>query len=67
MAELSHTLDGIFRRDRSRVVANLVRALGSIDRAEEAFQEAVLAALASWPARGVPDNPAGWLTTAAKN
>ncbi len=67
MAELSGTLDGIFRRDRGRVVANLVRALGSIDRAEEAFQEAVLAALATWPTRGVPDNPAGWLMTSAKN
>ena len=67
MAELSRTLDEVFRRDRGRVVAGLVRALGSIDAAEEAFQEAVLAALAAWPARGLPDNPAGWLTTAAKN
>jgi RNA polymerase sigma-70 factor (ECF subfamily) len=67
MAELSRTLDDLCRRDRGRVVAGLVRALGSIDAAEEAFQEAVLAALASWPARGVPDNPAGWLMTSAKN
>jgi RNA polymerase sigma-70 factor (ECF subfamily) len=67
VAELSRTLDEVFRRDRGRVVAGLVRALGSIDAAEEAFQEAVLAALAAWPARGLPDNPAGWLTTAAKN
>ncbi len=67
MAELSRTLDDVCRRDRSRVVAGLMRALGSLDAAEEAFQEAVLAALASWPARGVPDNPAGWLMTSAKN
>ncbi len=67
MAQLSQKLDELFRRDRGRVVANLVRALGSIDAAEEAFQEAVLAALASWPTRGVPDNPAGWLMTSAKN
>jgi RNA polymerase sigma-70 factor (ECF subfamily) len=67
VAELSRTIDEVFRRDRSRVVAGLVRALGSIDAAEEAFQEAVLAALASWPARGVPENPPAWLATAAKN
>jgi RNA polymerase sigma-70 factor (ECF subfamily) len=67
VAELSQTLDEVCRRDRGRVVAGLVRALGSIDAAEEAFQEAVVAALASWPDRGVPDNPAGWLTTSAKN
>jgi RNA polymerase sigma-70 factor (ECF subfamily) len=67
VAELSQTLDEICRRDRSRVVAALVRALGSIDAAEEAFQEAVLAALATWPTRGVPANAAGWLMTAAKN
>jgi RNA polymerase sigma-70 factor (ECF subfamily) len=67
VAELSQTLDELCRRDRGRVIALLVRALGSIDAAEEAFQEAVLAALAAWPTRGVPDNPAGWLITAAKN
>jgi RNA polymerase sigma-70 factor (ECF subfamily) len=67
VAELSRTLDELCRRDRARVVAGLVRALGSIDAAEEAFQEAVLAALASWPTRGLPDNPAGWLMTSAKN
>lgn len=67
MAELSHTLDELFRRDRGRVVAQLVRFLGSIDAAEEAFQEAVLSALATWPERGVPDSPSAWLMTAAKN
>ena len=67
MAELRVTLDEVFRRDRGRVVAALVRALGSIDAAEEAFQEAVLSALATWPERGVPDSPAAWLMTAAKN
>jgi RNA polymerase sigma-70 factor (ECF subfamily) len=65
--ELSQTLDEVFRREKSRVVGTLVRMLGSIDAAEEAFQEAVLAALPSWRASGAPVNPAAWLTTAAKN
>jgi RNA polymerase sigma-70 factor, ECF subfamily len=67
VAELSQTLDELFRRDRGRVIAQLVRVLGSIDAAEEAFQEAVLSALATWPERGVPDSPSAWLMTAAKN
>lgn len=67
MEELSRTLGDVFRRDKGRVVGGLVRLLGSIDAAEEAFQEAVLAAIPSWQAHGTPDNPAAWLTTAAKN
>jgi len=65
--ELSQTLDEVFRREKGRVVGALVRMLGNIDAAEEAFQEAVLAALPSWRAAGAPANPAAWLTTAAKN
>ena len=67
MEELSQTLDEVFRREKSRVAGALVRMLGSIDAAEEAFQQAVLAALPRWRAGGVPVNPAAWLTTAAKN
>jgi RNA polymerase sigma-70 factor (ECF subfamily) len=67
VAELSRTLDEVFRREKGRVVGALVRLLGSIDAAEEAFAEAVLAALANWPAAGTPDNPAAWLTSTAKN
>jgi RNA polymerase sigma-70 factor, ECF subfamily len=63
---LSDTITDIVRREKSVVVAVLTRRLGSIDAAEEAFQEAMLAALPSWQ-RGVPANPAAWLTTAAKN
>jgi len=65
--ELNQTLDEVVRREKGRVMGALVRALGTIDAAEEAFQEAVLAALSSWRERGAPANPAAWLTTAAKN
>jgi RNA polymerase sigma-70 factor, ECF subfamily len=64
--ELNRTLEDVLRREKGRVVGALVRTLGSIDAAEEAFQEAVLAALPSWR-KGAPTNPAAWLTTAAKN
>jgi RNA polymerase sigma-70 factor (ECF subfamily) len=67
VAELSRTLDEVVRRYRGRVMAQLVRVLGTIDAAEEAFQEAALSALATWPERGVPESPGAWLMTAAKH
>ncbi len=38
-----------------------------VDLAEELAQEALVAALESWPESGVPDNPGAWLTTTAKH
>jgi RNA polymerase sigma-70 factor (ECF subfamily) len=66
MAELAATLDDTVRRERGRIVGGLLRLCGSLDAAEEAFQEAVLAALHAWRA-GVPENPGAWLMTTAKN
>jgi RNA polymerase sigma-70 factor (ECF subfamily) len=65
--ELIRTLEDVFRREKGRVVGGLVRTFGSIDAAEEAFQDAVVAALARWPVDGPPDNPAAWLTSTARN
>lgn len=67
MEELSRTLDEVVRREKGRVVGGLVRQLGSLDAAEESFQEALLAALARWPVDGTPANPAAWLTATARN
>jgi len=48
-------------------VAALIRATGSFDLAEEAVQEAFVQALRTWPTRGIPDNPAGWIILTARN
>jgi RNA polymerase sigma-70 factor (ECF subfamily) len=45
----------------------LIRLLGDIDSAEEAVQEAYVVALRTWPERGIPPNPGGWLVTTARN
>ena len=45
----------------------LARTLGDVDRAEEAVQEAYAVALERWPRDGVPDSPAAWVLTTAKN
>ncbi len=41
--------------------------LGDFDLAEEAVQDAFLVALEIWPSRGLPRNPAAWITTTARN
>jgi RNA polymerase sigma factor (sigma-70 family) len=66
MAELSDLIGDTVRRERGRIVGGLLRLCGSLDAAEEAFQEAVLAALQAWQAQ-VPDNPGAWLMRAAQN
>jgi len=48
-------------------VAVLTRVLGSIDAAEDAVQEAFAAALRTWPLRGLPPSPPGWVITTARN
>ncbi len=60
-------LDELVRRESARVVGMLVRLLGSVDRAEETFQESLVAALERWPREGVPRNPGAWLATVAKH
>src|SRR6185312_5627201 len=59
-------VEDIFRRESPRILAGLVRMAGSLDRAEDALQEAFAAALAHWPVAGMPDNPAAWLTRVAQ-
>ena len=60
-------IDRIFRAEYARAVAVLVRYFGDIDLAEEAVQEAFVAAVRTWPERGVPPSPAGWIITTARN
>ena len=53
--------------DRVSITATLIRCTGDWDLAEDCVQDAVERALARWPVDGLPDNPAAWLTTAARN
>jgi RNA polymerase sigma-70 factor, ECF subfamily len=62
-----HAVERLFREESGRAVATLIRALRDFDLAEEAVQEAFAVALATWPERGVPDNPGAWITTTARN
>lgn len=48
-----------------QVIAALTRRYGRFDLAEDATQEALIAAAQQWPADGVPENPCGWLIAVA--
>lgn len=61
----STSLDDVWRRETPHVVAALTRRYSDFDGAEEATQEALLAAARQWPCEGAPDNPRGWLIRVA--
>jgi RNA polymerase sigma-70 factor (ECF subfamily) len=59
-------LERVFRADRARVLAALVRGLGDVELAEEALSEACATALRSWGTDGIPRDPAAWLVTVGR-
>jgi len=60
-------IERVFRSEQGRAVAVLVRVFGDIDVAEEAVQDAFVAAVQRWPSTGLPPSPAGWIITTARN
>ncbi len=66
-AEATHrAIEATFRIERARLIAGLARVVRDLDLAEELAQDALIVALADWPARGIPDRPGAWLMTVAK-
>jgi RNA polymerase sigma factor (sigma-70 family) len=58
---MTSDVEHLLRAEAPQVLGALVRRFGHFDIAEDAVQEALLAASRAWPADGVPDNPRGWL------
>ena len=67
LASPQERLADTVRDEGRRVLATLIRTLGDLQLAEDAVQEAAVAALRAWPAAGVPDDPRAWLTVTARN
>jgi len=59
-------IEAVYRVESRRVLATLVRLLGDLELAEEALHEGFAAALARWPAEGVPASPRAWLVSAGR-
>jgi RNA polymerase sigma factor (sigma-70 family) len=57
--------EDLLRELAPRVLAVVARKYRDFDSAEDAVQEALLAAAQQWPTEGVPDSPEAWLVTAA--
>ena len=60
-------VEGLLRELAPQALAALVRRYGDFGTAEDAVQEALLAAALRWPAEGVPEKPRGWLIAVAAN
>ncbi|MEV0293976.1 DUF6596 domain-containing protein [Nocardia sp. NPDC050710] len=63
---LTREAEDLLRELAPQVLGVLVRRFGDFDTAEDAVQEAMLAAAAQWPGEGVPENPRGWLIQVAQ-
>ena len=58
-------IEDLLRRLAPQVLGAVVRRYGHFDTAEDATQEALIAAAMRWPKDGIPDNPRAWLITVA--
>jgi RNA polymerase sigma factor (sigma-70 family) len=68
MSTLTHqAIESIWRMESAKIIAGLTRIVRDVGLAEELAQDALVSALEQWPNSGIPDNPAAWLTAAAKH
>lgn len=65
-AEVRRAVDAAWRTESAQIVATLARLTGDLSAAEDLAHDALVAALESWPASGVPQSPGAWLTTTAR-
>ena len=61
MADPVPELEHLLRTEAPQVLGALVRRFGHFDIAEDAVQDALLAAAQQWPTHGIPEHPRGWL------
>ena len=61
-----YSLERVYRQEYGQLLATLIGWLGDLELAEEAVQDAFLAAVEHWEREGVPHKPGAWLTTTAR-
>jgi RNA polymerase sigma factor (sigma-70 family) len=64
--DIDRAIRAAWRIEQPRLITTLSRMLRDVSLAEELTQDALLAALESWPAAGVPEKPGAWLIATAK-
>ncbi len=60
-------IESVYREERGRILASLIRWSRSLDDAEEVLQDAFATATDRWAREGVPQNPGAWILTAARH
>lgn len=65
--DVHRTIDAVWKIESAKLIAGLARRVRDVGLAEELAQDALVAALEQWPVSGIPDNPAAWLMSAARN
>jgi RNA polymerase sigma factor (sigma-70 family) len=66
---IHHVVENLFRHEYGKLVSVLTKIFGphNLQLSEDVVQETLLTAMNRWKISGVPDNPSGWLFTAARN
>ncbi|HEX3964441.1 MAG TPA: sigma-70 family RNA polymerase sigma factor [Trebonia sp.] len=65
--DAGQSLERAYREEATRIRAALAARTGDVGLAEDAVQDAFVAAMEHWPGAGVPPNPGGWLATTARH
>jgi RNA polymerase sigma factor (sigma-70 family) len=67
VTDATRAVETVWRIESARLIAGLARMVGDVGLAEDMAQDALVAAMETWPRSGVPDNPGAWLMATAKN
>ncbi|WP_431260296.1 RNA polymerase sigma factor [Roseateles chitinivorans] len=65
--ETHRAITTVWRQESAKIIGALSRLTRDVPLAEELAQDALVAALETWPTQGLPDKPAAWLMTTAKH
>src|SRR5579872_5542972 len=66
MEQVPDVVERVFRQESGDILAGLIAATRDFTLAEDALQDACIAALQQWPTSGIPYNPAAWLSSIAR-
>ena len=66
-ADTRRAIEAIWHLEAARVIGRAARLVRDVGLAEDLAQDALVAALETWPRDGVPANPAAWLMTATRH
>lgn len=67
LPDIQRTITNVWRLESAKIIGALARLTRDVPLAEELAQDALVAALETWPTQGLPDNPAAWLMTTSKH